>query len=116
MAKKNNDAAEVDVNKLMADSDTGGRNPPLPIKKPMLGVTLARSMFPLWVASPLPFIVGVCVFHDPQPPAVYPALSVFLAYPPSPAFSHSPAGRTPGPARSFSSGGSPAASSRNAAG
>lgn len=78
--KEKHSGAEFDVNKLMADSDTGGRNPALPIKKLMLGVTLAWSMFQLWIASPLPFIVGIGVFNDTQSRSIHLAFAVFLAY------------------------------------
>ncbi len=96
MASKNKDSsAEVDVNKLMADSDTGGRNPSLPIKKLMLGVTLAWSMFQLWIASPLPFMVGIGVFNDTQSRSIHLAFAVFLAYLAYPAFANSRRDRIP---------------------
>ena len=93
--KKTDNNAEVDVNKLMADSDTGGRNPSLPIKRLMLGVTLAWSMFQLWIASPLPFIVGIGVFNDTQSRSIHLAFAVFLAYLAYPAFANSRRDRIP---------------------
>ncbi|MCB2003847.1 MAG: hypothetical protein KDH93_02460, partial [Rhodoferax sp.] len=56
--------ADIDVNKLMAESDTGGRNPGPTVRRLMLGVALAWSLFQLWIASPLPFIVNFGVFND----------------------------------------------------
>ncbi len=95
MAKKNNDAAEVDVNKLMADNDTGGRNPGPAIKKFLLGVTLAWSVFQLWIASPLPFVFGIGVFNDTQSRSIHLAFAVFLAYLAYPAFANSRRDRVP---------------------
>jgi len=51
--------SEVDLDELVASSDTGGRNPSNPsIAKLLTGVALAWSLFQLWIASPLPFIIG----------------------------------------------------------
>ena len=94
--KKPTTAAEdIDVNKLMADSDTGGRNPGPTVKKLLLGVTLAWSMFQLWIASPLPFIVGIGVFNDTQSRSIHLAFAVFLAYLAYPAFANSRRDRVP---------------------
>jgi len=90
-----NSSAEIDVNKLMADSDTGGRNPGPAIRKLMLGVTLAWSLFQLWIASPLPFIVGIGVFNDTQSRSIHLAFAVFLAYLAYPAFANSRRDRIP---------------------
>jgi len=89
------DGAEIDANKLMADSDTGGRNPGPAIKKLILGVALAWSLFQLWIASPLPFIVNFGVFNDTQSRAIHLAFAVFLAYLAYPAFANSRRDRVP---------------------
>ncbi len=88
-------AQDIDVNKLMSDSDTGGRNPGPAIKKLLLGVTLAWSMFQLWIASPLPFMIGVGVFNDTQSRSIHLAFAVFLAYLAYPAFANSRRDRVP---------------------
>ncbi len=88
-------APEVDVQKLAADSDTGGRQPGLPVKRLMLGVALAWSLFQLWIASPLPFALGIGVFNDTQSRSIHLAFAVFLAYLAYPAFSRSPRDRVP---------------------
>jgi TRAP-type uncharacterized transport system fused permease subunit len=58
-------------------------------------VTLAWSLFQLWIASPLPFALGFGVFNDTQSRAIHLAFAVFLAYMAYPAFSMSPRDRVP---------------------
>jgi TRAP transporter 4TM/12TM fusion protein len=88
-------AKVVDVNQMMADSDTGGRNPGPAVKKLILGVALAWSLFQLWIASPLPFTFGVLVFNDTQSRAIHLAFAIFLAYLVFPAFTRSPRNHVP---------------------
>ncbi|MCP5262125.1 MAG: TRAP transporter permease [Burkholderiaceae bacterium] len=87
--------ADIDVNKLMAESDTGGRNPGPTVRRLMLGVALAWSLFQLWIASPLPFIVNFGVFNDTQSRSIHLAFAVFLAYLAYPAFANSRRDRVP---------------------
>ena len=44
---------EIDVEKFVADNDTGARNPGPVMKRFLLYVALAWSLFQLWIASPL---------------------------------------------------------------
>ena len=53
---------DVDVNQLVQDNDAGGRNPGPLVKKLLLCVAVAWSLFQLWIASPLPFSLGILVF------------------------------------------------------
>ena len=89
------DASDVDVNKLMAESDTGGREPGPLVAKLILAVALTWSLFQLWIASPLPFTLGVLVFNDTESRAIHLAFSVFLAYMAFPALAGSPRDRVP---------------------
>jgi TRAP transporter 4TM/12TM fusion protein len=91
----NTTSAEIDVNQLVAESDSGGRNPGPLVKRLILGVALAWSLFQLWIASPLPFALGVGVFNDTQSRAIHLAFAVFLAYLAYPAFTRSPRNRVP---------------------
>jgi TRAP-type uncharacterized transport system fused permease subunit len=61
----------------------------------LLGVALAWSLFQLWIASPLPFSLGIGVFNDTQSRAIHLAFAVFLAYLAYPAFKRSPRERVP---------------------
>jgi TRAP transporter 4TM/12TM fusion protein len=93
--KKKVDVATIDAGQLAADNDTGGRNPGPGVRRLMLGVALAWSLFQLWIASPLPFTFGILVFNDTQSRAVHLAFAIFLAYLAYPAFSGSPRQRVP---------------------
>lgn len=97
MSKEKTDgpAAEIDVNQLMAETDTGGRNPGPLVKKLILAPALTWSLFQLWIASPLPFSTGVLVFNETQSRAIHLAFSVSLAFLAFPAFSGSPRDRIP---------------------
>ena len=88
-------AEAVDVNQLVAESDTGGRNPGPALNKMILAICLAWSLFQLWIASPLPFSTGVLVFNDTQSRAIHLAFSIFLAFMVFPAFKMSPRDRIP---------------------
>jgi TRAP transporter 4TM/12TM fusion protein len=89
------DVAEVDVNQLVAESDSGGRAPGPLVHKLIVGVCLAWSLFQLWIASPLPFTLGIGVFNDTQSRAIHLSFAVFLAYLAYPAFKRSPRDRVP---------------------
>ncbi|MDP1648009.1 MAG: TRAP transporter permease [Rubrivivax sp.] len=93
--KKKTAAAEIDVKQLAADSDTGGRRPGPVVARLILAVTLSWSLFQLWIASPLPFVIGIGVFNDTQSRAIHLAFAVFLAYLAYPAFKRSPRDRVP---------------------
>ena len=85
----------VDVQQLVAESDAGGRKPGPAISRLLLGVALAWSMFQLWIASPLPFALGIGVLNDTQSRAIHLAFAVFLSYLAYPAFKRSPRDRVP---------------------
>ncbi len=83
--------ADVNLDELVAQSDTGGRNPSNPsVAKLITGVALAWSLFQLWIASPLPFIFGVGVFNDTESRSIHLAFAVFLTFTAYPAFKKSP--------------------------
>ncbi len=88
-------APDVDVNQLVADTDTGARAPGPWVSRLLLYLALAWSLFQLWIASPLPFSLGVLVFNDTETRAIHLAFAVFLSYMAYPAFRRSPRDHVP---------------------
>ncbi|WCR12295.1 TRAP transporter permease [Paracoccus stylophorae] len=70
--------AELDA--LVASSDTGARTPPGMVGKLLLVTALCWSLFQLWIASPIPFIVGFGVMNDTETRSIHLAFALFLAY------------------------------------
>ncbi len=83
-------ATGTDLDELVAQSDTGARNPTGTVAKALFGVALAWSLFQLWIASPLPFMVGFGVFNDTEARSIHLAFAIFLAFTAYPAFANSP--------------------------
>lgn len=94
-AKRNVD--DIDVNKLVEDNDTGGRKPGPAVARLLMGVALAWSLFQLWIASPLPYMVSniLPVLNDTQTRAIHLAFAVFLAFMAYPASKRSPRAHVP---------------------
>jgi TRAP transporter 4TM/12TM fusion protein len=75
-----------ELDRLIAEADTGGRQAGGFIAKLIAGIALVWSLFQLWFASPLPFAVGFGVFNDTEARSIHLAFAVvlaFLAFPPS---------------------------------
>ncbi|MEM6303510.1 MAG: TRAP transporter permease [Pseudomonadota bacterium] len=81
--------SQSELDELVASSDTGGRTPSLPIARFITAVAIVWSLFQLWIASPLPFMVGFGVFNDTEARSFHLAFALFLA------FAAYPAARTP---------------------
>ena len=88
-------ADEIDVNKLVEDTDTGARNPGPVVARLLLLVAIAWSLFQLWIASPLPFTFRFGIFNDTESRAIHLAFSVFLSFMAYPAMKRSPSDRVP---------------------
>ncbi|HEX9720045.1 MAG TPA: TRAP transporter permease [Ramlibacter sp.] len=93
--RKSGEAAAVDVKKLVAATDLGGRSPGPLTARMLLGVALAWSLFQLWIASPLPFVFGMFVLNDTESRSIHLAFAVFLAYMAYPASKYSPSDHIP---------------------
>lgn len=79
------------VEDLVAEVDTGARNPTGAIPKKMLFfVPLLWTIFQLWYASPLPFLLNIFVLNDTEARAIHLAFAVFLSYTAYPTFKSSP--------------------------
>ncbi|MEH0022269.1 MAG: TRAP transporter permease [Desulfobacter sp.] len=91
MTGANETAASQDVQEMIAEADTGARNPVGTIpKKILFYVPLIWTLFQLWYASPLPFIFNIFVLNDTEARAIHLAFAMFLAYTAYPTFKSSP--------------------------
>jgi TRAP-type uncharacterized transport system fused permease subunit len=90
-------SAEEELVELVASSDSGARSPIGPAAKLLAGVALFWSLFQLWIASPLPFMVAkiIPVMNSTQTRSIHLAIAVFLAYTAYPALKRSPRDRIP---------------------
>ncbi|MFD2191907.1 TRAP transporter permease [Pistricoccus aurantiacus] len=94
--KKKTSAAEtVDLDDMVASTDTGARKPLGVPGRILLGVATLWSLFQLWIASPLPFILGFGVFNATESRSIHLAFALFLAYMAYPALKRSPRDRIP---------------------
>ena len=81
--------SQAELDELVASSDTGARTPPGFVGKFILAVALAWSIFQLWYASPIPYIIGWGVLNSSDARSFHLAFALFLA------FAVYPASRTP---------------------
>ncbi|MCK6263032.1 TRAP transporter permease [Vibrio sp. ZSDE26] len=78
-----------DVQEMVAQSDTGARNPKGIPGRVLWFVPLCWSLFQLWYASPLPFIFNFAVLNDTQARAIHLTFAIFLAFTAYPASKNS---------------------------
>ncbi len=88
-------ANDADLEDMVASTDVGARAPTGMTQRILLGTALAWSFFQLWIASPLPFILGIGVFNDTIARSIHLAFAVFLAFLAYPAFRRSPRDHVP---------------------
>ncbi|MGR5132480.1 TRAP transporter permease [Vibrio alfacsensis] len=75
--------------------DVGARLPTGIMEKLIASLALLWSLFQLWIASPLPFIVGFGVMNDTETRAIHLGFALLLAFLVFPAFKRSPRDRVP---------------------
>ncbi|MGI9535609.1 MAG: TRAP transporter permease [Desulfocapsaceae bacterium] len=79
------------VHDMIAEVDTGARNPKGAIpKKVLFYVPLIWTLFQLWYASPLPYLFNLFVLNSTEARAIHLAFAMFLAYTAFPTFKTSP--------------------------
>ena len=83
------------LQEMVAEADTGGRNPVGATAKIITVAALLWSLFQLWYASPLPYELGVFVFNSTEARSIHLAFAIFLAYTAYPAFKRSPRAYVP---------------------
>ena len=82
-------ASAAELDQLVKEADLGGREPVGAVGTALAAVAVAWSLFQLWYASPLPFMVGFGIFNDTEARAIHLAFAVFLAFCAYPAFKRS---------------------------
>ncbi|HJR22110.1 MAG TPA: TRAP transporter permease [Dongiaceae bacterium] len=87
--------ADVNLEQLVAEADTGGRNIKGPAGTLLLCTAVAWSLFQLWYASPLPFVFGFGIVNDTEARAIHLGFALFLAFIAYPALKSSPRDRVP---------------------
>ncbi|MDO6545238.1 TRAP transporter permease [Photobacterium sanguinicancri] len=80
----------ADVQDMVAQADTGARNPVGLAGRILWFVPLCWSLFQLWYASPLPFIFNFAILNDTEARSVHLAFAIFLAFTAYPALKRSP--------------------------
>lgn len=87
--------APAALQQLVADSDTGARQPVGWAARVLVAASLAWALFQLWYASPLPFALGLGVLNDTEARALHLGAALFLAFSAWPAFRRSPRQHVP---------------------
>ncbi len=72
--------SQEELDALVASSDTGGRGTTGTIGIFLTCVALSWSLFQLWIASPIPFVVGWGVFNDTESRSIHLGFAIFLAF------------------------------------
>jgi TRAP transporter 4TM/12TM fusion protein len=81
---------DSELQEMIAEADTGARSPAGFAGQLLLIIPLVWSLFQLWYASPLPFMVGFGVLNDTEARSIHLAFAIFLAYTAYPTFKSSP--------------------------
>ena len=83
--------APEELQEIVADADTGGRQPTGFTAALIFATALIWSLFQLWYASPLPFYFGFGILNDTEARSLHLAFAMFLSFLAWPAFK----GRSP---------------------
>lgn len=83
-------ASQDELADMIADSDTGGRNPTGISAQVLWVVPLVWALFQLWYVSPLPYIFNIGLFNSTEARSIHLAFAIFLAFLAFPAFKGSP--------------------------
>jgi TRAP transporter 4TM/12TM fusion protein len=83
------------LEKLVAEADTGGRDPKGAVGRLLLVVAVAWSAFQVWYASPLPFLLRFGVLNDTEARSIHFGFAIFLAFTCYPALKRSRRDRIP---------------------
>jgi len=92
---KKSEMTDDEIRQMVAESDTGGRRPSGLAAKIVMYTAMAWSLFQLWIASPLPFSLGIFVLNDTMSRSIHLAFAMFLGYLLFPPLARSPRTRIP---------------------
>lgn len=95
MAEKHHELTPEELKRIVAEADTGGRQPTGVAAMVIAAAALAWSLFQLWQASPFPYLLGIGLFNDTEARSLHLAFAVFLGFLSYPAFKRSPRDRIP---------------------
>ena len=87
--------APTELQQIVAEADTGARQPSGIAARVIFAIAVAWSLFQLWYASPLPFTFGVGILNDTEARSLHLAFALFLAFLAWPATKRSPRDRIP---------------------
>jgi TRAP transporter 4TM/12TM fusion protein len=82
-------APSAELERLVAEADVGGRKPRGAAAAILATVAVAWSLFQLWYASPLPFVLGFGILNDTEARAIHLGIALFLAFTAYPALKSS---------------------------
>ena len=93
---ENSEFQDNDLQDIIADADTGGRMPHDKFSINALWyIPLVWSLFQLWIASPLPYLLRFGVLNDTQTRSIHLGFAVLLAFIAFPGLKSSPRNRIP---------------------
>lgn len=96
MADTHQQGQDPALEDIVADADTGGRAPNDAFGRAALWyIPLVWSIYQLYIASPLPFMLGMGVWNDTQTRAIHLGFAVLLAFIAFPGLKSSPRNRIP---------------------
>ncbi len=72
--------ARAELDSLVAEADTGGRKPVGLTKALIFWVAIVWSLFQVWYASPLPYMLRTGVFNDFEARSIHLAFALTLAF------------------------------------
>ncbi|OYX43017.1 MAG: C4-dicarboxylate ABC transporter [Rhodobacterales bacterium 32-67-9] len=72
--------SQAELDELVASTDTGARGTAGNVGLFLTIVALAWSLFQVWIASPIPFMLGFGVFNDTEARSIHLAFAIFLAF------------------------------------
>src|SRR5690554_6383169 len=87
--------ADVDLEDMVASSDSGAAKPLGVPAKQLVGIAAAWSLFSMWIASPLPYLFRFGVFNATEARSIHLAFALLLAFMADLALMRSPRDRIP---------------------